>query len=823
MSVSSDIQQLYVAFFNRPADPLGLDYWTIQANKSGGVAAVANAFSASAEYKAVFGNLNTGDTINLIYQNLFGRNAEAAGLTFWGKAIDNGLPLSTVAQQIAAGAQNADLVAVQNKVTYATAFTAAVDTAPEILGYSGDAANAVAKAALLSVTTAASLTTATAAIDATIVAAVAAHDGIATGNVFALTINQDSGAAFAGTPGADIFNAPIVSDLNGGFSQTLQSFDTINGGSGNDTLNATLISAVVTTPQLVSVENVVVSARAAGTSLDLSASTGVTSINVTGGTFTTTVAGVGAAALAVSNEKLDNTFNGSTATNESLTLTNVGTKAAPNTVALGFVGAAASTLSINSNNSFVAVTGDAAKTVNIAATGANVLTIGAAAGSATTVNVTGTGTLDLTGSALTVATSVTAGDGGLKAIISNATAGAVTVTTGAGVDSITVDGTGAAAVSLGAGNDTVTFSTAPTAGATIDGGAGADTIALAAADYTSVSAFTAPQLALITNFEVLGITDGGGLATSTLDLSKIAGITGVTFNGVATGGTATITNVGANATVTEAGLLGTNNGTAVIVLKDATGAADVLNLNLNASLLGAAGVATAVTTTIAGVETINVATSTTDAVTTHTGGYNLVLTDTKLVNLSVTGNQAFAFASTTTETKLATVNGSGSLAAVSFDVSAAASTSPQITVTGSAKADTFTVSNGAIVTGGAGTDSFVIKAPTSGQTYSAITDLTSGESLTFLGGAAGTVAATAFTAAKITLAATAVFQDFLDAAAAKTTGAVSYFQFAGDTYVVEDAATATTTFQNGTDVVVKLTGLLDLSTATFAAGVITLA
>ena len=41
-----------------------------------------------------------------------------------------------------------------------------------------------------------------------------------------------------------------------------------------------------------------------------------------------------------------------------------------------------------------------------------------------------------------------------------------------------------------------------------------------------------------------------------------------------------------------------------------------------------------------------------------------------------------------------------------------------------------------------------------------------------------------------------------------------WFQFGGDTYVVTDVSTATS-FVNGTDMVVKLTGLVDLSTATF--------
>jgi S-layer protein len=64
-----------------------------------------------------------------------------------------------------------------------------------------------------------------------------------------------------------------------------------------------------------------------------------------------------------------------------------------------------------------------------------------------------------------------------------------------------------------------------------------------------------------------------------------------------------------------------------------------------------------------------------------------------------------------------------------------------------------------------------------------------------------------------------VFQDYLDAAVAgdgSTNAVISWFQVGGNTYIVEDNS-ASSTFQNGGDTVVKLVGLVDLSTADFAA------
>lgn len=78
-----------------------------------------------------------------------------------------------------------------------------------------------------------------------------------------------------------------------------------------------------------------------------------------------------------------------------------------------------------------------------------------------------------------------------------------------------------------------------------------------------------------------------------------------------------------------------------------------------------------------------------------------------------------------------------------------------------------------------------------------------------------------FIPARLTLSDTAELGDYLDAAAAgngSTNGTISWFQFGGDTYIVQDL-NAAATFQHGAsaDHVVKLVGLIDLSAATLSA------
>jgi len=172
------VQQLYVAYFNRPADYAGLDYWTnVVAANNGNTTAVSAAFAGAAEYKAEYANLNNAAIVSKIYQNLFGRAAETAGRDYWADLLTrNVITIDKVVAEIAKGARNADLEAYENKVTGATAFTNALDTPAERTGYAGAEANAVAKTFLASITTDASLATATApaALSATVAASVKA-------------------------------------------------------------------------------------------------------------------------------------------------------------------------------------------------------------------------------------------------------------------------------------------------------------------------------------------------------------------------------------------------------------------------------------------------------------------------------------------------------------------------------------------------------------------------------------------------------------------------------------------------------------------------
>ena len=112
-ATSTELQQLYIGYFGRPCDPDGLDYWL-------GQKVTTKAFAANMylqpEFNSVNGNLSTTDQVNQIYLNLFNRNGDAAGLTYWSSQIDSGnLELASIANDLTWAALNNDGSEVDKK------------------------------------------------------------------------------------------------------------------------------------------------------------------------------------------------------------------------------------------------------------------------------------------------------------------------------------------------------------------------------------------------------------------------------------------------------------------------------------------------------------------------------------------------------------------------------------------------------------------------------------------------------------------------------------------------------------------------------------
>jgi len=165
------VQQLYVSYFGRPADPLGLQYFesmfaSVQApttvaelaagyNTNPTVKAIIDTFGVSPESQTLYGAGNSASFVTHIYQSVLGRDPEPDGLAFWSLLVDQGritrasLAL-TIASTAAINGSN-DSKVFANKIDAATLFTKNLDTTNEILSYDGLVASQLARTMLSNV------------------------------------------------------------------------------------------------------------------------------------------------------------------------------------------------------------------------------------------------------------------------------------------------------------------------------------------------------------------------------------------------------------------------------------------------------------------------------------------------------------------------------------------------------------------------------------------------------------------------------------------------------------------------------------------------
>ncbi len=172
------VEQLYVAYFGRPADAQGLANFESQLAAAGAptqigqmsqayknnpaVTALIDSFGTSAESIALYGSGTTSDFVTTIFKNVINRAPAQSGLDFWVNAIDSGnLTRGDAALSIMAGALTnttpqglQDATLVDNRIAVATLFSAGADTPQTLTGYVGSAAAATVRNLLSSVTAA---------------------------------------------------------------------------------------------------------------------------------------------------------------------------------------------------------------------------------------------------------------------------------------------------------------------------------------------------------------------------------------------------------------------------------------------------------------------------------------------------------------------------------------------------------------------------------------------------------------------------------------------------------------------------------------------
>ncbi len=132
------VQSLYIAYYQRPADSAGLDYWVdYLIDQDGSLENVVDAFANSDESQALYGeitNTSISGFLGDLYRALFDRSPEVDGLMFYRNAFlageyEDGRPATagTLMLDILQGAQNSDAELVELKLDAARTFTWLLD------------------------------------------------------------------------------------------------------------------------------------------------------------------------------------------------------------------------------------------------------------------------------------------------------------------------------------------------------------------------------------------------------------------------------------------------------------------------------------------------------------------------------------------------------------------------------------------------------------------------------------------------------------------------------------------------------------------------
>uniref|UniRef100_UPI0026130D0D DUF4214 domain-containing protein n=1 Tax=uncultured Halomonas sp. TaxID=173971 RepID=UPI0026130D0D len=81
MAYRDTVQAMYVAYYGRPADPAGIDYWSGLLDQVGGdPRAISQAFGDSQEFIDNYGGLSDEDLVKGLYLQLFDRSPDSEGL-----------------------------------------------------------------------------------------------------------------------------------------------------------------------------------------------------------------------------------------------------------------------------------------------------------------------------------------------------------------------------------------------------------------------------------------------------------------------------------------------------------------------------------------------------------------------------------------------------------------------------------------------------------------------------------------------------------------------------------------------------------------------
>ncbi len=442
-----EVTEIYVATFNRAPDTAGLDYWTGTDLTIEGIA--ASFFAQNETQEKYPDTLNNAEFVNEVYNNVYNRDGDFDGATYWIAELNNGTPRDAMIIAMVNGAQGIDEDVLSNKTEVGLAFADAglsdYDNSVDIMSDVTDD-------------------------DATVIVA-EAQIGIWAEYVatYTMLVTRDD---YTGTDDDDT----ILGITSGSGATTYQTIDTIDGGEGdNDMLKIqesdTLLVAKNTQATTVSnIEILSVTDNHIGAlvySIDLTNYDRSVSTVISGGTSTNTAFGTGVVEgnfeNIVADLHLTKSVTATTAVNYEASATSAANDTMDITMASGVI----------TNQTFVTI---GIENLNVH-TGTGNLIVNEGAANLTSISIDGTRDMILSSAALTTVStidaSVATGAITVLAPIMNLVTG-TTYIGGLGADNVT-GGVGADNLSGDVGNDTLAGGAGDDI---IDGGQGIDTLSV---------------------------------------------------------------------------------------------------------------------------------------------------------------------------------------------------------------------------------------------------------------------------------------------------------------------------------------------------------
>ena len=293
------VTQLYIGYYDRAPDPVGLQYWIGRLDAGVPLVDVANSFAASPEAKATYPYflapdvLSPDDFLSQVYLNIFGRAIDTgpgSGLEYYGAKLAGGESPGEVLLEIIQNAVtnttpgNTDAAFLANKVAVGLDWAAEAAANPDQT-YQADGVNLTTSA----------MTSAHGVIDGVTADPATVAEGEAetqqffdTGQTFTLTDAPDQIPGLLGSKGTtdNSHNDTIIAGTGNGSllnGNNLGSGDVIDGGAGQDILKIfdTSLFGQALAPMVQNVETFQITSNgpfSLGTQLDMSNTTGVNSI-----------------------------------------------------------------------------------------------------------------------------------------------------------------------------------------------------------------------------------------------------------------------------------------------------------------------------------------------------------------------------------------------------------------------------------------------------------------------------------------------------------------------------------------------------------------